>query len=115
MTFDHPLLRRLHALASAYPDVEQGGACVKASYKVRNKGFMYLGEKPGEVSIMLKLDESAAAAEALGKALGGEHSLVVGKAGWTTLKSGTDFGLPEEHIEVWMQESYTLQAPKRRR
>ncbi len=93
-----------------FPEVVEGDSCVKRSFKVRKKGFLYLGEKPGEYNVMVKLGPSIEEASALAGARPDTWS--VGKGGWAILKFDPAERPPDGLLERWMEESYRLQAPK---
>lgn len=106
--FQTPVIRHLRDVAMEYPDVDEGDSCVKRVFKVRKKGFLYLGEKDTEYNVMVKLDESFPDAERLAA----DHERWdAGKFGWVTLRFAPDEDAPREIIEEWIDESYRAQAP----
>ncbi len=108
--FQHDVILGLRSRALAFPEVVEGDSCVKRSFKVRKKGFLYLGEKAGEYNVMVKLGPSIDEASALA----GERpdTWSVGKGGWAILKFDPAERPPDGLLERWMEESYRLQAPK---
>ncbi|MEM7479592.1 MAG: MmcQ/YjbR family DNA-binding protein [Acidobacteriota bacterium] len=108
--FQHPVILALRARALAFPEVVEGDSCVKRSFKVRNKSFLFLGEKTDEYNVMVKLGPALEEATALAKPRAGRWS--VGMSGWTTLKFDPEEVPPEGLLERWLDESYRLQAPK---
>lgn len=108
--FQHPVIRSLRDVALSFPEVAEGDSCVKRAFKVRNKGFLYLGEKATEFNVMVKLNEALAEASALSSAHPGRY--LVGKAGWVTMHFALDDTPPAGLIERWIDESYRQQAPK---
>lgn len=108
--FQTPTLRTLRDLALTLPEVDEGDSCVKRAFRVRKKGFLYLGEKPGEYNVMLTL-EGPALDEARGLAAG-RDARDVGSAGWVTLRFAPPELPPEGLLDRWIEESYRRQAPK---
>lgn len=99
----------LRALALRYPDVSEGASCVNRAFKVRKKNFLFVGEKNGEVKVMLKLGPSLDAARTRAST---EDKLSVGGIGWVTwwLPGTGDFD--QATLTRWVDESYRLMAPK---
>ncbi len=108
--FQHEVVLELRSRALAFPEVVEGDSCVKRSFKVRKKGFLYLGEKPDEYNVMVKLGPSIEEARALAGTR--PDSWSVGKGGWAILKLDPAERPPDGLLERWMEESYRLQAPK---
>ena len=108
--FQHEVIRALRSRALAFPEVVEGDSCVKRSFKVRKRGFLYLGEKADEYNVMVKLGPSLEEATALVNARPDTWS--VGKGGWAILKFDPAEHPPAGLLERWMEESYRLQAPK---
>ncbi len=108
--FQHEVILGLRSRALAFPEVAEGDSCVKRSFKVRKKGFLYLGEKADEYNVMVKLGPSIEEASAL--AIARPKTWSVGKGGWAILKFDPAERPPEGLLERWMEESYRLQAPK---
>ena len=110
-SFQHPVILALRTRALGFPEVVEGDSCVKRSFKVRKKGFLYLGENAKGYNVMVKL--GASLDEATAMAAERPETWSVGKGGWAILKFGPDEAPPEGLIERWMDESFRLQAPKR--
>ncbi len=108
-SFQHPILLALRTRALAFPEVVEGDSCVKRSFKVRKKGFLYLGENAKGYNVMVKLGPSLGEATAM--ATQRPETWSVGKGGWAILKFGPDEVPPEGLIERWMDESFRMQAP----
>ncbi len=108
--FQHDVILRLRVRALALPEVVEGDSCVKRSFKVRKKGFLYLGEKPDEYNVMIKLGASIEEARELASAR--PESWSVGNGGWAILKFDPAERPPDGLLERWLEESYRLQAPK---
>ena len=64
-TFSYPLSEHLRSLALALPETGEGTSCVNRAFRVRKKNFLFVGEKDGQVRIMLKLTGSLEAASAI--------------------------------------------------
>ena len=109
--FQNEVILRLRDLALAFPEVAEGESCVKRSFKVRKKGFLYLGENAKGYDVMVKLGPSLEEASAL--VADRPDTWSVGKGGWAILKFGSEELPPEGLLERWMDESYRLQAPKK--
>lgn len=108
--FQHEVVRGLRSRALAFPEVVEGDSCVKRSFKVRRKGFLYLGEKAGEYNVMVKLGPSIEEAQTIASERPDTWS--IGKGGWAILKFDPSERPPDGLLERWMEESYRLQAPK---
>ncbi|MEM7051250.1 MAG: MmcQ/YjbR family DNA-binding protein [Acidobacteriota bacterium] len=108
--FQHEVILDLRARALAFPGVEEGDSCVKRSFKVRKKGFLYLGEKANEYNVMVKLGPSLEEAQTLAETRPDRWS--VGKGGWGIFKFDPAERPPAGVLERWLEESYRLQAPK---
>lgn len=108
--FQNGVILALRSRALALPEVVEGDSCVKRSFKVRKKGFLYLGEDAKGYSVMVKLRDSAEEAETLARDRPGRWS--IGKGGWAMLKFEPQERPPEGLLERWLDESYRLQAPK---
>lgn len=106
-SFAHPISEQLRAVAMALPDTSEGTSCVNRAFRVRKKNFLFIGEKDGEVRLMLKLAGSLAGAEAMA-----DTRVVVGKHGWLTLRFTPAEPLDAALLEAWVHESYRALAPK---
>ncbi len=105
--FEQPISEALRAAALALPETSEGTACVNRAFRVRKKNFLFVGEKSGEVKVMLKLGDSQKAASGMN-----DPRVAVGKAGWVTLRMPPDAPLPEDLLSAWVVESYRTLAPK---
>ncbi len=106
--FTDPLVIALESAALALPEVTETGACLRRAFKVKTKGFVYLGQKPDEISVMVKLGPSIPAAEALAAQ---RTEIVVGKGRWVTIKLAPGASLAGADLDSWLRESYREQAP----
>jgi len=108
--FAHPISEALRAAALALPETSEGTSCVNRAFKVRKKNFLFVGEKPEGVRVMLKLGEALPEAEAL--AADRPDQVSVGKGGWVTLLFPVDRAPDQEMLERWVVESFRTLAPK---
>ncbi len=106
--FQTPIIRSLRDLALSFPGVDEGDSCVKRAFRVRKKGFLYLGEKDTEYNMMVKLDESFDEAAELADR---HERWDAGKFGWVTLRFAPDEEAPKDLIRNWIEKSYRTQAP----
>ena len=107
--FQHELVVGWRSLALAYPEVDEGDSCVKRAFRVRKKGFLYLGEKAGSYNAMVKLAASLDEARELAAAAPDHYA--VGSSGWVTIKLPNDSAPPPGAMDRWIEESFRLQAP----
>ena len=105
--FTQPICEQLRATAMALPEVTEGTSCVNRAFKVRGKTFMYLGEKPELIKLMVRLKPSLEAA----RELGGPR-VEVGKIGWVTVRWGPGEELDVGLLEGWVRESFVALGPK---
>ncbi|MEM8862669.1 MAG: MmcQ/YjbR family DNA-binding protein [Chloroflexota bacterium] len=99
--------------ASLYPDVDAGTACTQSSFKANKKGFLYVGEQGGRFKAMFKLKESILEAEELAHKTPDDFQ--VGNGGWVTARFSAEDPLPEAIWHKWLDESYALTAPNKKR
>ena len=103
-------LETLKAVASAYPETDEGTSCNRIAIKVRKKNFVFLGDKDDKLVLMVKLGPSLGEAEALAQDEPERYD--VGSAGWVTVRYELDRELPKGLFERWIDESFRLLAPK---
>ncbi|MBL9007913.1 MAG: MmcQ/YjbR family DNA-binding protein [Myxococcales bacterium] len=99
--------------ALALVGVEEGIACAgtpleKATYRVGNKAFLFLGNKGDRYDAMLKLDASLD--EALRLAAASPASYRVGSTGWVTATFAAAEVPPTGVIERWIAESHAVMS-----
>jgi len=94
-------------VALVLPETGEGSSCVNRAFRVRKKNFLFVGEKDGQVRVMLKLVDSLETARAMQDA-----RVDVGKHGWVTLRFAPDDALDEDLLSAWTLESYRAMAPK---
>ncbi|MEZ6037484.1 MAG: MmcQ/YjbR family DNA-binding protein [Planctomycetota bacterium] len=97
-------LERLHAAAYALPGVDVGESCVNRAYRVGGKAFGYLGDKPDQLRLMVKLGPSLDEAQALAKARPAVFE--VGKSGWVTVRLPHAEKVEKGLLERWIAESH---------
>jgi len=105
--FEHPVTRQLREVALALPETSEGSSCVNRAFKVRKKNFLFLGEKPGQIRVMLRLKASAEQARALD-----DPRFTVGNTGWLTALFAPDDAPDVGVFTPWLRESYCALAPK---
>ncbi len=109
--FENEICERIRAYAMSFPEADEGSSCVNRAFSAGGKNFAFLGEKPGECGLRLKLGESIESAQARSADAAG--TIEVGKAGWAMLKFSPDDPPPMTEIEAWIAESFLLLAPKK--
>ncbi|MBT3220870.1 MAG: MmcQ/YjbR family DNA-binding protein [Proteobacteria bacterium] len=105
-SFLYPLSDKLRSVALDLPETSEGTSCVNRAFKVRKKNFLFIGEKPGWLRVMLKLTESLDEARAM------DDRVDVGKTGWVTLRFEPTNAIDEELLFRWILESFRALAPK---
>ncbi len=105
--FDYEITGQLRAQALALPETSEGTSCVNRAFKVRKKNFLFVGEKAGQVRVMLKLDGSLSDAAELQ-----DPRISVGKGGWVTMLFDPDDPLDLELLSTWVVESFCTLGPK---
>ena len=106
-TFEQPISRQLREVALSMPETSEGASCVNRAFKARKKNFLFLGEKPEQVRVMVKLGPSLEAARELN-----DPRVGVGKTGWVTVLFKPDDVPDAAMLESWVVESYRTLAPK---
>ncbi len=106
-SFTQPISERLRARALALPETSEGTSCVNRAFKARKKNFLFVGEKPDQVRVMLKLDRSLEQARALA-----DPRVGVGTNGWVTVLFPPGDVPHPDLLTAWVEESYRLLAPK---
>ena len=101
--------------ALEYPDVMEGSSCNQMSYSIGKKKFLFIG--PGAKGVgfkaMFKLEQSISQARDL--AVENANRFEVGKTGWVTARFTEEDPLPAEIWEPWLDESYELSLPVKKR
>jgi hypothetical protein len=102
-------IEALRAIASRYPDIEEGIACKgtvveSITCKVRNRAFLFL--RPA--AVMLKLRESLGEAAGMAQKEPGRYS--AGSGGWVTVREPDAAPLPMDMMKRWIGESYGLMS-----
>lgn len=110
-TFDSELLQSLREHAMRLPETTEGSSCVNRAFKAAGKkNFLFLGEKPDQLRVMLKLGPSL---EQAGQQFADDPRVSIGKTGWVTMTCPPDDPPQAEVLRAWIDESFTLFAPKR--
>jgi hypothetical protein len=96
------------ARALALEGAEEGVACEgtaleKRTVRVGGRAFLFVGVKDDAFDVMLKLDESLAAAKALAAT---DPRIKVGANGWTSAKFAAGEAPPPNELGAWIEESY---------
>jgi predicted DNA-binding protein (MmcQ/YjbR family) len=100
----------LRKIAMRYPEVEEGTVCNKTAFKVRNKGFLFVGSDDNSYNVMLKLGDSLPQAAKLAAQTPAGYK--VGSNGWVTATFEKDQTPRADLFEKWIDESFRLIAPK---
>lgn len=106
-SFAHPFSQSIREIALALPETSEGTSCVNRAFKVRKKNFLFLGEKDGQIKLMLKLVASADEARALA-----DPRVSIGGIGWVTMRFDPEDPLDEALLRRWILESFRANAPK---
>jgi predicted DNA-binding protein (MmcQ/YjbR family) len=108
------LEEKIRKVAMAYPETTEDHPWGHAAFKVRGKAFVFMSggekEKPSEVSLSMKLPQSADLALDTGFAEPTGYGM--GKHGWVTLTLTTKGTIPLDVVTKWIDESYRAIAPK---
>ena len=106
--------RSLRAFALGLPGATEDFPWGERVAKVSGKVFVFLGLDPvpgGEMGLSVKLPASAE--EALELPFTAPTGYGLGKSGWVTAKFGEKDAPPIGILEAWIQESYSVIAPKK--
>ena len=111
MPFDPPRVQdAIRKAALAYPETHEDRPWDHPAFKVRKKGFIFMGEGEDTLSISLKLPHSNEAALDLPFCKPTGYGL--GKSGWVSITLQRDDDLPIDALLEWIDESYRAVAPK---
>lgn len=109
--FEHRISEKIRDHALTFPDTIEGSSCVNRAFKAGGKNFAFLGEKPGECNIRLKLDASIPEIEERSK--DDPDAWQVGTGGWTLIRFSPKSPPPVADLRRWITESFHLLAPKK--
>lgn len=109
--FTYAINEKIRAHAMSFPDSEEGSSCVNRAFSAGGKNFVFVGEKPGQCSVRLKLADSVPDIEA--RAEGDPDSWQVGTGGWTLITFSPSKAPPIAELRRWVTESFHLLAPKK--
>jgi len=104
-----PILER----ARRYPDVQEGSSCTQTSFKSGKTAFLYVGTQGGRHKAMFKLDVSKPEAHKLAERE--PDRFQVGSTAWVTARFTPEEPLPKKLWQKWLDESYRLSLPKKKR
>ena len=99
--------------AAAYPEIAEGTACTQSSFKRGKTAFFFIGQQGGRHKAMFKLDASFD--EAVQLAASQPDRYQAGKKPWVTARFTDAEPMPEELWTRWMDESWEISGPKKRR
>lgn len=105
--FAYDISAHLRQRALALPETTEGTSCVNRAFKVRNKNFLFIGEKDDQVRVMLRLKDSLDDALALQ-----DPRIEIGKLGWVTMKFAPSDPPDPELLSAWVVESFRTLGPK---
>lgn len=105
--FTQQISKQLRELALALPETTEGTSCVNRAFRVGRKNFMFLGEKDLQVRLMLKLEASVDAAQAMDR-----PGIAVGKHGWTSIQCPAGEFPEMAVLKAWVLESYRALCPR---
>ena len=109
--FEYELSESVREIAKGFPEFSEGSSCVNRAFKSGGKNFLFLGEKPGECNIRLKLAESLPDIES--RASHDADAWQVGKGGWCFFRFDPDEPPAQDDLLGWITESFMLLAPKK--
>lgn len=109
--FGYAVSEKIRAHAMAFPDTEEGSSCVNRAFSAGGKNFLFLGEKPGQCKVRLKL--GASIPEIAEKAADDPDGWEVGTGGWTLITFAPTAAPPIADLRRWITESFLLLAPKK--
>lgn len=109
--FEHKVSQAIRKHAMTFPQTEEGSSCVNRAFKAGGKNFAFLGEKPEECKLRLKLKDSVPEVEALQE--DDPERYQVGTGGWTLLTFPPDDPPASADLKRWITESFHLLAPKK--
>jgi len=109
--FQYKLSESIRKIASEFPEFDEGSSCVNRAFKSGGKNFLFLGEKPDECNIRLKLQESLPDIEKRAKSA--PEAWDVGKSGWCLFRFDPNDPPSSDDLQRWITESFLLLAPKK--
>jgi len=104
-----PILDR----ARSYPEIQEGSSCSQTSFKSGKSAFLYIGMQGGRHKAMFKLDGSMPEAHELAESE--PDRFQVGSTSWVTARFTPEEPLPKKLWQKWLDESYELSLPKKKR
>ena len=101
----------IREIALGYPEVREDHPWGESAFKVREKTFVFLGERPEGVSFSVKLPLSRDFALSFDGTEPTHYGL--GKSGWVTVTVGARTKIPPDVVRAWIDESFRAVAPKK--
>src|SRR6185295_13186390 len=95
----------------SFPEVHEDFPWGHSAFKVGKKAFLFMAREKGELSLSVKLPESAFLALSLPFAAPTGYGL--GKSGWVTARFRAKEKPPVAVLERWIEESYRAIAPRK--
>jgi predicted DNA-binding protein (MmcQ/YjbR family) len=102
---------RIRVFALAYPDTREDHPWGESAIKVKGKTFVFMGLRPGELSVAVKLPRSREFA--LEYPFTGPTHYGLGKSGWVTASFKRKDKPPQDVLQAWIDESFRAIAPKK--
>ena len=103
----------LRKLALAFPGTREDFPWGHSAFKVNGKAFVFMSEEGGELSLSMKLPQSAAFA--LMQPYASPTGYGLGKSGWVSAVFSRAEDVPVDLLGLWMEESWRAIAPKKLR
>jgi predicted DNA-binding protein (MmcQ/YjbR family) len=101
----------LRRAALSYPEAVEDFPWGERTIKVRGKIFLFLGRDREQLSLTVKLPQSADAA--LGLPFCSPTRYRLGRSGWVTARFPKDKEIPLDMFRDWIDESYHAIAPSK--
>jgi predicted DNA-binding protein (MmcQ/YjbR family) len=101
----------LRRFALGYPGAWEDTPWGERVAKVGKKVFLFMGRAEGDLTLSVKLPDSATLA--LGLPFTEPTGYGLGKSGWVTARFGPRDEAPVEILEQWIDESYRAVAPRK--
>ena len=88
--FRYDVSEAVRRYAMTFPEAAEGSSCVNRAFSAGGKNFVFLGEKDDLCTLRLKR-----------------------AGGWEKIEFDPASPPPASDLEAWVEESFTLLAPKR--
>jgi predicted DNA-binding protein (MmcQ/YjbR family) len=103
--------KTIRDIALGYPEVREDHPWGESAFKVKDKTFVFLGDREGVVSFSVKLPHSRDFALSFDGTEPTHYGL--GKSGWVTITVGKETRIPPDVLRAWIDESFRAIAPKK--